>query len=643
MRNVVPAGCRDPVHQDVKDSPPAPWIPAFMPGRRYASCRDDVLKMAMIMYQLIDFITKKPVQARGFVFTGEQSPWEVSMEMKAVAVKINLDYFKTSPPGLSKYLPLMPIKAIAKFISLNEAATPLIKSKVLGAKLNLDLYFKVEGKNPTGSFKDRGSAVDISIARELGAEGIVLASTGNMAASCACYAAAAKMPCFILIPEGVPVGKLAQVLAFGGHVIQVKGNYNDAAQLAQRIAEEMGFYLAGDYAYRVEGQKTAAFEVIDQLFFQVPDWVVVPMGCGTNITAYAKGFKDYKDLGLIEKQPRLLGIQAEGAAAIVQSFQAGRTTIEAFSSANTLASAIAVPNPLDGIKALDAIYSSEGSAMSVTDQEILEAQYLLSTEEGLFVESASATTVAALLKAARNGQGIEGRVVCVLTGDGLKDANVILRAAVKPVTIYPEIDEFLLLYKNNFFNNKNMIFVEKNQVLFAADPSLEQIEEQTMSLLGAHYSQEYLLKIKDILSKILQKGKKITVSDFQDSVQDALGTPHVSGTAVFSVIDFMVTTGKDRMPKATVTVKIGGQEKTAASEGVGPVDAVIKSLIQACGEKIDFTLTDYKVEIRSQGVDAVVYVELKLMKGNNFSLGRGVSPDIIQASIEAFEAAYNGF
>lgn len=595
------------------------------------------------LYQLIDFISKKPVKPEHFVFTGQNSPWEVSMEIGAIARKLNLEYFKISPPGLSKYLPLMPINATSEFISLSEAATPLIKSKVLGKRLNLDLYFKVEGKNPTGSFKDRGSSVDISVARELKAPGIVLASTGNMAASCACYAAVAKMPCFILIPEGIPVAKLAQALAYGGHIVQVKGHYNDAAALAQTIAEHMGFYLAGDYAYRVEGQKTAAFEIIDQLFFQSPDWVIIPVGCGTNIAAYAKGFKEYQKLGFMERIPRLCGVQAEGASAVVCSFQQGKTRIEPFLSANTLASAIAVPNPIDGVKALDAIYASDGMAMAVSDQEILEAQYLLSREEGLFVESASATTIAALIKTIKTGKTIAGRVVCVLTGDGLKDASVVLKAAVKPVTIYPDIKEFLFLYENNFFSGNSMIFVEKNRVLFNAEPSLEQIQQQAMYLFGTHYSLEYMEKIRGMLLKILQKGKQITVSDFQDSIQEALGAPCNMRHKAFSVKDFEVTTGKNRMPKATVTVSINDQEKRASAEGAGPVDAIIRSLLRACDEKIDFTLTDYKVDIRSQGVDAVVYVELKLSKGNHTSLGRGVSPDIIQASIEAFETAYSAF
>jgi threonine synthase len=595
------------------------------------------------MYQLIDFVTRKPVNSEGFIFAGENSPWEILMDLDLVKAKLNLDYFRMAPPCLSKYLALMPIQKISEFVSLRETATPLIKSKVLSKRLSLDLHFKVEATNPTGSFKDRGSAIDISVAKELGADAIILASTGNMAASCACYAAAAKIPCFVLVPEGVPVAKMAQVIAFGGHIIQVKGNYNDAANLAKIIAEKKGFYLAGDYAYRVEGQKTAAFEMLDQLLFQSPDLVVVPIGCGTNLAAYAKGFSEYFQLGLIDKIPRLIGVQAQGACAVVNSFNQNKRSITPLHSADTLASAIAVPNPIDGIKALDAIYTTDGYAVAVTDQEILQAQHLLSTEEGLFVESASAATIAALIKMANQDQFANQKVVCVLTGDGLKDANVVLRAAIKPPTIYPNEKEFFLLYENNFFNSKSMIFVDKNQVLFESEPTIDHIKEQVVTLLSANYSNEYLMKIKAILARILQKGKAITVSDFQDSVQDALEAPRYKAHEVFSVLDFKVTTGKDRISQAQVNIQIAGEERQAQSSGVGPVDAVCNALRHACNEQMDFTLTDYKVDIRSQGVDAVVYVELKLVKNHFYSLGRGTSPDIIQASIEAFEEAYNGF
>lgn len=416
------------------------------------------------MYYLRDFVTKETVNPSNLVFTGETTPWEVVMDLDSIKSKMNLDYFRQSPPNLLKYLPLLPITQQAEFITLRESATPLIKSRKLGRNMGVELFLKVEGKNPTGSFKDRGTAVEVSVAREKGAKAIILASTGNMAASCACYAAAAGIPCFILVPEGVPPGKLSQVLAFGGHIVQVKGTYNDAADLAYKIAVEMGFYLAGDYAFRLEGAKTAAFEVIDQMLFQVPDYLVVPIGCGTNIGGYYKGFMDYYRLGLIDRLPRIIGVQATGAQAVVNSFDEKRNDIQILPSISTLASAIAVANPIDGLKALEAINNTNGYAIAVTDNEILAAQHRMAKEEGIFAESSAAATIAGLQKLIDQGKiDAHKKVLCILTGDGLKDPQVVLKAAIKPPTIYPQIAEFNQLYQNGFFDGKSMVFVEKDR------------------------------------------------------------------------------------------------------------------------------------------------------------------------------------
>ena len=308
------------------------------------------------LFKIIDYMTREEVTPNGLVFTGDNHPWEIVMNRALIKQKIHKDHFESAVPKLSKYLPLMPIKNPGEFISLRENATPLIKSKRLGKTLGIELYFKLEGRNPTGSFKDRGSAVDISVAKEAGAEAVILASTGNMAASCACYAAAAKLPCFVVVPEGVAMAKLAQVISYGGKIIQVKGSYNDAARLAHEAANVHGLYLAGDYAFRVEGQKTAAFELFDQMAGQVPDRIIIPIGCGTNMAAYAKGIEEYQWLGMITKQPKLVGVQSSGANAVVNSYRRQSSTIEKLTQVTTIASAIAVPDPIDGVKALNAIH-----------------------------------------------------------------------------------------------------------------------------------------------------------------------------------------------------------------------------------------------------------------------------------------------
>ncbi len=595
------------------------------------------------MYYLADFVTKQRVEPTNLVFTGEKGPWEVVMDLDEVRKKINIDYFQKAPPLASKYLPFMPIRDYANFVSLSEGGTPLIRSKVLGKRLGIDLWFKVEPQNPTGSFKDRGSAVDLSIAKEMGAKAIAVASTGNMAASCSCYAAAAQIPCFVFVPEGTPPSKLSQVIGFGGKIVQVKGAYNDAARLAQRVAEELGFYLAGDYAFRVEGQKTAAYEIIDQSFFQAPDAVVVPVGCGTNLAAYARGFRDYQALGFIERLPQLVAVQAEGASSVVQSVVKRSDRIEALTSIDTIATAIAVGNPLDGLKALDAVYSTGGAALAVSDREMLEAQYELSREEGLFVECSSASGIAALMKLAKDGRYAGKRVVCVLTGDGLKDPASILKVALKPPTIYPEVREFLSLYENSFFKGKNVAFFDKSEVVFSKDPSVADVQARLQAFFNTRYSDAHAEAIRDVVCKFLKKGKPITFSDFQDIIQNALEAVKSSGAVEpLTVLDFEIRAGRDKQSEAKVVVRVGSEEVSERAFGVGPVDAVINALRKACGGKMSFQLTSYKVDIRNAGTDAVVNVETILSRNARPSAGQGTSPDIIQASIEAFVEAYNG-
>lgn len=484
------------------------------------------------MYKVIDFKTRKVVTPHNLVFSGgEFSPWEIEIDLDEVRKQLNVDAFRKETPRLSKYLPFLPLEKEERLISLQEVATPLIKSQVLGKQLGIDLYFKLEGKNPTGSFKDRGSAIEVSIAKALGAKAIVLASTGNMAASCACYAAVAKLPCFVLVPEGAPAAKLTQVIAFGGHIVQIKGDYNDAISLAEKIADKMGFYLGGDYAFRAEGQKTAAFELVDQFHGEAPDAIIVPIGCGTNITAYKKGFYEYQQLGFSNQMPIIIGAQARGSAAVVESYQENRRDIRPLIRAHTVASAISATNPIDGIKALDAIYSTQGCAVAVTDEEMLRTQYILSREEGLFVESASATTLAVLMKLC-NSQEREKirwkkslankRVVCVLTGDGLKDATLLLNAAIQPPAIAKDLDEFMTLYQNQFFNGYSAIFEDKNKVVFQTEPAIEDVRKALEELLHAKYGQPYVSKIHQLLRERFEKNRKITIADFQEAVQEGL-------------------------------------------------------------------------------------------------------------------------
>lgn len=594
------------------------------------------------MYQLVDYVTRQVVEPQDFVFTGEDHPWEVVMDLKEVKQSLNLDYFRRAPALVSKYLPFLPVDKFDQFVSLSEGGTPLIRDRKLSHQLGIKLYFKLEGQNPTGSFKDRGSAVEITMAKQLNAPAIVLASTGNMAASCACYAAAANLPCFVFVPEATPESKLAQVISYGGKIVQVKGNYNQAADLAVAAAKQLGFYLSGDYAFRTEGQKTAAFEIADQMFYQVPDVLIVPMGVGTNLAAYYKGFQEYFQLKLIDRLPRIYGVEAKGANAIVQAFRQ-HSQIKPLAQVSTIASAIAVSYPYDGIKALDAIQQTHGQAIDVDDQQILESQYQLAHQTGIFAESSSAASFAALRQLVEQGEVKSGEsVVCVLTGNGLKDPSTILKAALKPPTIKPVIDDFINLYQQQFFEGKNVVFFDQTSILFAKLPGLSGIKKAAWQYFGVELEASYLQLIQNKIKQFLQKGKQISFTDFQDILEETLETA-IASDSNFEVLDFSVHTSQDQPAQAEVKVKANSQQFTAQAEGTGPVDAVINALRKAVGRQMNFQLTDYAVEIRGKGTDAVVSVSMALKQDSQTSWGTGVSPDIIQASIEAFVDAYNGF
>lgn len=316
-------------------------------------------------------------------------------------------------------------------VTLLEGNTPLLPARRLPARLDLraDLYLKVEGANPTGSFKDRGMTVAVTKAVEAGSRAILCASTGNTAASAAAYAARAGLDCFILIPEGsIAKGKLAQAVMHGARVIAIRGNFDAALALARAICDRYPVTLVNSVnPYRLEGQKTAAFEICRQLGGPAPDYLVLPVGNAGNITAYWKGFSQYHSLGLIAQRPRMVGFQARGADPIVR----GRV----ISSPKTLATAIRIGNPASWQRAVEARQASQGLIASVTDSQILKAYQWLAETEGVFAEPSSCASLAGLIHQAGRGYFKEGsRIVCVLTGHGLKDQDTAL-AVAKPFVI----------------------------------------------------------------------------------------------------------------------------------------------------------------------------------------------------------------
>ncbi|HST96544.1 MAG TPA: threonine synthase [Geodermatophilus sp.] len=333
-------------------------------------------------------------------------------------------------PGLIEaYRSRLPVSDSTPVITLQEGATPLVPAQELSRRTGCDVYLKVEGANPTGSFKDRGMTMAITKAKEEGAQAVICASTGNTSASAAAYAARAGMVCAVLVPQGkIALGKLAQALVHGAKLLQVDGNFDDCLALASKLAIDYPVSLVNSVnQYRIEGQKTASFEIVDVLG-DAPDVHCLPVGNAGNITAYWQGYREYAADGTASRTPRMWGFQAAGSAPIV--------TGQVVEQPQTIATAIRIGNPASWTKALAARDESGGRIDAVTDRAILAAYRLLARTEAVFVEPASAASVAGLLQVAEAGELAPGqRVVCTVTGNGLKDPEWAISGAPAPVTV----------------------------------------------------------------------------------------------------------------------------------------------------------------------------------------------------------------
>ncbi|MDQ1484408.1 MAG: threonine synthase [Actinomycetota bacterium] len=330
---------------------------------------------------------------------------------------------------IEEYREWLPVTAATPVVTLQEGGTPLLPAPVLSELTGCDVYLKVEGANPTGSFKDRGMTMAISKAVEEGSKAVICASTGNTSASAAAYAARAGLLCAVLVPRGkIALGKLAQALVHGAKLLQIDGNFDDCLALASKLAQDYPVTLVNSVnPDRIEGQKTASFEIVDALG-DAPDVHCLPVGNAGNITAYWKGYVEYAEGGRSTRRPMMRGFQAAGAAPIVL----GQVVREP----STIATAIRIGNPASWTKALDARDASGGAIESVTDRKILSAYRLLASKEAVFVEPASAASVAGLLQAREQNTLDAGlRVVCTLTGNGLKDPEWAISGAPAPVTI----------------------------------------------------------------------------------------------------------------------------------------------------------------------------------------------------------------
>jgi threonine synthase len=338
---------------------------------------------------------------------------------------------------LKRYGEYLPVTERTPAVNLEEGSTPLVPLDRIGSGLGVELWGKLEGCNPTGSFKDRGMVLAVAKALEEGASAFVCASTGNTSASAAAYAAHVGAPCYVLLPSGkVAMGKLAQALIYGARVIAVDGNFDRTLEMAREASAKYGFAIVNSVnPYRLISQRTGAWEICESLG-DAPDLHAIPVGNAGNISAYWAGYKEFRERGRSQKLPRMMGFQAEGAAPLVTGM--------ACPAPETLATAIRIGSPVSAHLAREAVRESGGEFNSVSDAEILEAQKILAAKGGIFAEPASCAPLAGLIKLKKSGRLPEGsRVVMVLTGNGLKDPDTALSQVEKPVSIGGTMEDLI--------------------------------------------------------------------------------------------------------------------------------------------------------------------------------------------------------
>jgi len=343
---------------------------------------------------------------------------------------------------INKYKEFLPVTEKTPIITLHEGNTPLIPAEYLSKEIGNDVqvFLKYEGLNPTGSFKDRGMTMAISKALEEGSKAVMCASTGNTSASAAAYSARSGLKCIVVIPKGaIALGKLSQALIHKAQVIAIDGNFDNALNIVKEITDKEPITLVNSLnPYRIQGQKTGAFEICDQMGKQAPQYHAIPVGNAGNITAYWMGYKEYKEKGLINHLPKMIGFQAAGSAPIVDG--------KIIEKPETIATAIRIGNPASWKQAENAASQSGGLIDKVTDEEILEAYKLLSSKEGVFVEPASAASVAGVRKYAKKGYFPAGsKIVCILTGHGLKDPDRAIKCIEEPTIVTASADAVLEL------------------------------------------------------------------------------------------------------------------------------------------------------------------------------------------------------
>lgn len=384
---------------------------------------------------------------------GTEGTLDVIYDMDEVKKELTREYLRDNKnPNVYRYLPILPLEGLTGAAPLQIGMTPIYKSARLENLLNIkNVYVKDEGRNPTASFKDRATAIGIAKAKELKKDVLCAASTGNAASSLSGFAACMGIKNYIFVPQSIPEGKLAQLLIFGSKVILVDGDYDTAFDFCLKAVEHYGWYnrSCAINPYLVEGKKTAAFEICEQLDFKVPDKVVMSVGDGCSISGVWKGFREFYELGLIDKLPVMVSVQAEGSNPVNRTYRNRKREFD-YVPPVTIADSISVGIPRNGYKALNALNESNGIAVDVSDDEILNAMRVLARHTGVFGEPAGVTGFAGLMKlASQGGIGKDESVALIVSGSGLKDVKSAQKAVTRPEKIKPDLNVLIKYLEEN--------------------------------------------------------------------------------------------------------------------------------------------------------------------------------------------------
>ncbi len=485
----------------------------------------------------------------------------------------------------------------------------------LSGNYGAELYAKLEFEHPTGCFKDRGSYIEVQKALELNADAICLASTGNMAASVAAYACYFKIPCFVFVPESTSEAKIAQAIIYDATIIRIQGDFTKCESLCREFAKSGNYYLAGDYVFREEGQKSFSYELIEQGGTSF-DYIFIPVGCGTNFAAIHKGFMEMKKAGLIDHIPSLVAVQPEESSPVVEGIFKKKKILK--DKVSTMATSVAASNPIDFYKVLQGIEKTDGMAFTTTEDDILDSLREMAVEEGHFTEPACALPFAAFknnLDTFRNK-----KCLFVLTGTGLKDTKVVAKHSLTPPVLKPDLDHV------NSYINSGFIEMQKK--------SWGRSRETVLANLKMDENHDKLYQ--EYVNRINKRGKTLKKHE-TEYLQTMVLNEETDLEFPVEVIDYKLTMRKEELVSAGVKLKINGREIISRGKGVGPIDATLSAIKAETDKILPLEVKNHEVEILSPDTDSLVIVTLTLEKEGQQWISKGASPDTVEAAIKAFE------